>query len=240
MEQNKYKCCRITKSILYDRVKGKVSLKDKLCKQNRKRNTDLTACRPGKYPADSIHLDLLQVETLPNRECRNSPWCSAITLNRCYKIIEGELSPGFYKNSSSRLDDQEFPPGMTISLQGKICQRSEDMIYPQVFMHGQRWAKVDIKVTDMLGHEECEGEGWQRSGWGAAPECDDFDFWKQVLSTEGIRAPNWEASIAAAKSSSLEGMMWGAPNVEMATKDTLWNARRDTVLEVDDQLSSWS
>merc|ERR1711957_376462 len=98
--------------------------------------------------------------------------------------------------------------------------RSESIRCPQEYVHGHggRFAKLEIKAVEVLGSKECEGDKWKHHGWEAAPECDDFGFWKQVLSTEGIKAPNWEASIAAAKARSPDGMAWGTPHADMAAK----------------------
>jgi len=274
-----HKCCMIIEGNLYGtRRKAPVSLQNEKCRQTLRRNKlegirtrssggarsiDLKKqdpCKTGKYPHPS-NVDILKVETLENNECYNVPMCSMVTLSKCYRITDGELSPWGYDNVS--LPQQDFPSGMAISIAGNICQRSEDIRCPRTYTHhfqscrsghvnlshkcpynssahGARFAKLEIKAVQALGNQECEGGKWKHHGWEAAPECDDFGFWKQVLSTEGIKAPNWEASIAAAKDSSPEGMAWGTTMSVEAHQDTLWNARRDTVLAVDDFLSSWS
>lgn len=278
MTSANHKCCMIIEGNLYSSGRRPpASLQNKICRQSlhkrqpegkRTRNSQGTRslhpqtedpCRTGKYPHPS-NVEILKVETLETSECFNAPMCSMVTLSRCYKITEGELSPWGY--DSPIFPQQEFPPGMAISVAGSVCQRDETIRVPQKYSlrgeacklatanlshscaynssaHGARFAKLEIKAIELLG-DKCEGDQWKHHSCEAAPRCDDFGFWKHVLSTEGIKTPSWQASIAAAKDVSPEGMEWGTTMAGESHKDTLWNARRDTLLGGDDRLSSWS
>lgn len=100
---------------------------------------------------------------------------------------------------------------MSVPVSGKICQSSESFHRPKTYINGplHRCARLKIAGVEMLGREDCKGDMWKNYGLEEAPECDDFDFWKQVFIAEGIKAPNWKAAIAEAKTLSPEGMAWG-------------------------------